>query len=219
MAQIKCEVIVPSTADDFRAAVSALLSLEGKNGVSFHNFTLPEDCCVRLLVKHFGMFMSERRQKRPKIPELLCPGSYAAAIGPSRQVPAKDRPLTHTPLYHCREGLMFRQFDSSPNSVACECRCSRTWLQKPTAMHALSSLQTHRVTADTHPGESRVELPTFRCMLYLAETASELWSRWKPHGELPWMCKFERSDVGLWKSRAPAWPKQRRNMPTCRTKT
>jgi len=45
MAQLKGEklMVVPSTADGFRAAVSALRSLDWKEGVSFHTFTLPED--------------------------------------------------------------------------------------------------------------------------------------------------------------------------------
>jgi hypothetical protein len=42
-------MVVTSTADVFRAAVSALRSLDGE-GVSFHTFTPPEDRCVRLLV-------------------------------------------------------------------------------------------------------------------------------------------------------------------------
>jgi hypothetical protein len=52
-------MVVPSTADGFRAAVSSLHSLDGKEGVSFHTFTLPEDCCVRLLVKNLDRGMPE----------------------------------------------------------------------------------------------------------------------------------------------------------------
>ena len=61
MAQLKSEklMVVPSTADGFRAAVSALRSLDGKDGVSFHIFTLPEDRCARLLVKNLGRGMPE----------------------------------------------------------------------------------------------------------------------------------------------------------------
>ena len=61
MAQLKAErlMVVPSTADGFRAAVSALRSLDGKDGVSFHTFTLPEDRCVRLVVKNLGRSMPE----------------------------------------------------------------------------------------------------------------------------------------------------------------
>jgi hypothetical protein len=43
-------VIVPETADGFRATVGALRSLDGSKGVSFHTFSLPEDREVRLLI-------------------------------------------------------------------------------------------------------------------------------------------------------------------------
>jgi hypothetical protein len=52
-------MVVPSTADGFRVAVSALRSLDGREGVSFHTFTLPKDRCVRLLVKNLSRGMSE----------------------------------------------------------------------------------------------------------------------------------------------------------------
>jgi hypothetical protein len=52
-------MVVPSTADGFRAAILALRSLDGKEGVNFHKFTLPEDRCVRLLVKNLGKGMPE----------------------------------------------------------------------------------------------------------------------------------------------------------------
>ena len=52
-------MVVPSTADGFRASVSALQSIDGKEGMSFHNFTLPEDGCVLLLVKNLDSGMSE----------------------------------------------------------------------------------------------------------------------------------------------------------------
>ena len=61
-AQLKAEklMVVPSTANGFRAAVSALRSIDGGKGVSFHTFTLPEDRCARLLVKNLGRGMPER---------------------------------------------------------------------------------------------------------------------------------------------------------------
>ena len=54
-AQLKSEklMVVPSTADGFQAAVSALRSLNGREGVSFLTFTLP-DRCVWLLVKNLA---------------------------------------------------------------------------------------------------------------------------------------------------------------------
>ena len=45
-------MVVLSTADGFRIVVGALQSLDGKDGVSFHSFTLPEDPCEWLLVKN-----------------------------------------------------------------------------------------------------------------------------------------------------------------------
>ena len=60
-AQLKGEKLMvgPSTADGFRAVVSALRSLDGREGVSFHTFTLREDRCVQLLVKNVGRSMPE----------------------------------------------------------------------------------------------------------------------------------------------------------------
>jgi len=52
-------MFVPSTANGFRAVVSARRSLDGKDVVSFHTFTLPEDRCARLLVKNLGRGMPE----------------------------------------------------------------------------------------------------------------------------------------------------------------
>jgi hypothetical protein len=54
--QLKAEklMIVPGTADGFRATVSALRSLDGSKGMSFHTFSVPEDRPVRLLIKNLG---------------------------------------------------------------------------------------------------------------------------------------------------------------------
>ena len=51
MAQLKAEklMVVPATANSFRAVVSALWSLDGREGESFHTFTLLEDRSARLL--------------------------------------------------------------------------------------------------------------------------------------------------------------------------
>jgi len=52
-------MFVPRTADGFRATVSALRSLDGSKGVSFHTFSVLEDRCVRLLVKKLARQMPE----------------------------------------------------------------------------------------------------------------------------------------------------------------
>ena len=61
MAQLNAKnlMVVPSTGNAFRTAVSALGSLDGKESATFHTFTLPEDGCVRLLVKNLGRGMPE----------------------------------------------------------------------------------------------------------------------------------------------------------------
>jgi hypothetical protein len=60
-AQLKAEklMIVSGTADGFRATVSALQPLDGRQGVSFHTFSLPEDRQVRLIIENFGRQMPE----------------------------------------------------------------------------------------------------------------------------------------------------------------
>jgi len=52
-------LVVPSTADGFRAVVISLRSLDGKEGVCFHTFMLPEDRSQQLLMKNLGRGMPE----------------------------------------------------------------------------------------------------------------------------------------------------------------
>jgi hypothetical protein len=54
---------VPETADGFRATIGALRSLGEDTGVSFHNYSLPEDRCVPLLLKNLGKRMTEAEFK------------------------------------------------------------------------------------------------------------------------------------------------------------
>ena len=60
-AQMKGEklMVVPGTADDFRAAFTVISLLDVSKGESFHTFSLPEDRCARLLIKNFGRRMHE----------------------------------------------------------------------------------------------------------------------------------------------------------------
>ena len=53
-------VLVPNTADCFRATVRVLRSIEASKGVSFHTYSLPEDRCTRLLIKGLGKTMPEQ---------------------------------------------------------------------------------------------------------------------------------------------------------------
>jgi hypothetical protein len=52
-------LVVPSTADGFRAAVSSLRSHDEKECVRFNTFKLLEYRYVRLLVKNLGRCMPE----------------------------------------------------------------------------------------------------------------------------------------------------------------
>jgi hypothetical protein len=52
-------MVVPENAEGFRAAVSELRSLDGKDGVRFQTSMLPKDRCAQLLVMNLGRRMPE----------------------------------------------------------------------------------------------------------------------------------------------------------------
>ena len=75
--------------------VSALWSLDGKDGVSFHTFTLPEDCCVRLLVKNLVRSMPESVvRKELESLNIRVQGVTQLQSGHHDLDSAKDRPPT-----------------------------------------------------------------------------------------------------------------------------
>jgi hypothetical protein len=123
-AQLKAEklTVVTSIANGFRAAVSALRSLDGGKGVSFHNFTLTENRCARFLVKNLGRGMPEIfvREELEAL-DIHVPGLKQLRSGRCDQDPNKDRPLTPTSLYQWREGQRCLRCDISPNSAVYEC--------------------------------------------------------------------------------------------------
>ena len=87
-------MVVPSTANGFRAAVNALRPLMGE-GVSLHTFTLTEDRFARLLVKNLGRDMPESVIRE----ELETLGIHVHGVtqllsGRRDQDPTKDRPPT-----------------------------------------------------------------------------------------------------------------------------
>ena len=97
MTEIKGEklMVVQSTADGFRVAVSALRSLDGKDGVNFHTFTLAEDRCARLQVKNLSRGMPQSVVRK----ELESLSSYDSAVA-IRMPPRTALPHTH----HCVKG-------------------------------------------------------------------------------------------------------------------
>jgi hypothetical protein len=96
-AQMKGEklTMVPETADDFRAAVSALTSLDASKGVTFHPFLLPEDRCARLLIKNLDRRMPEDVVREELGALGICvQGIMQLRSGCRDQKPEKDRPVT-----------------------------------------------------------------------------------------------------------------------------
>ena len=171
-AQLKGEklMVVPSTADGFRAVVSTLRSIDGREGVSFHTFTLPEDRCVRLLVKNLGRGMPESvvREELESL-NIRVQGVIQLRSGRRDQDPTKDRLPTPTPLFRWREGSRCQKYDYSQNSADCECRWRRTWPPKAHCnANAASALDTRSVSADTRPCASRVAAPHIRWVPYHA---------------------------------------------------
>jgi hypothetical protein len=119
-AQLKGEklMVVPGTADGFRVVVSALRSLDGREGVSFHTFTLPDDSCVRLLVKNLGRGMPESvvREEMESL-NIRVQGVMQLRYGRCDQDPAKDRPPPS--LSRWRVCLRCQKYVLSPKSADC----------------------------------------------------------------------------------------------------
>jgi hypothetical protein len=120
-AQMKGEklMIVSGTADGFRATVSALRSLDGSNGVTFHTFSLPEDRCIRLLVKNLGRQMPESVVwEELEALGIRVQGVMQLRSGRRDQDAARDRPPLHTLWCRWLEAQRCRRCDPSPNSAA-----------------------------------------------------------------------------------------------------
>jgi hypothetical protein len=107
-AQLNAErvMVIPSTADGFRAKVSALQSLDGEKGVSFHTYSLPEDRCIRLLVKNLGRQMPESvvREELEFI-SMNVQGVMQLRSPRRNQDLAKDSPRTHHLIVSVARGL------------------------------------------------------------------------------------------------------------------
>jgi hypothetical protein len=97
VAQMKAEILklVPETANEFRATIGALRSLDVSKGVSFHTFPLLEDRCVRLLLKNVGIRMPEA-EIREELEALHINVQALMQLRSKRrnQDPEKDRPLS-----------------------------------------------------------------------------------------------------------------------------
>jgi hypothetical protein len=88
-------MVIPSTDDGFRSAVSTLRSLDGKDGVSSHTFNLPEDRYVQHLVKNLGMGMPKSVVwEELESLNIRFQGVTQLRSGRRDQDPAKDCPPT-----------------------------------------------------------------------------------------------------------------------------
>ena len=87
-------MVVPSTADGFRAVVSALRSLDGKDGEFSHLHAPRGPMCATPGKEPRQGYAGERGQGGAGIPEHLCSGSHAAAIWTSRIRPLQG-PFSH----------------------------------------------------------------------------------------------------------------------------
>jgi hypothetical protein len=117
-------VLVPNTADCFRATVKVLRSMDPSEGVAFYTYSLPEDRCTRLLVKGLGKNMPEQDDME----ELEIPVQLVLQLCLQRRDPdpAKDRFPTPHFIVMVAYGLLVSK------------------------MRALTSLCGLRVTVDTY---------------------------------------------------------------------
>jgi hypothetical protein len=97
LAQMRGEtlMLVPETAEGFRATIGALRSLGEDKAVSLHTFSLPEDRCVRLLLKNVGKGLPEA-EINEELEAMIISVQAVMQLRSKRrdQDPEKDRPLT-----------------------------------------------------------------------------------------------------------------------------
>jgi hypothetical protein len=119
-------MLVPSTSDGSQAAVSVPPSLDSKEFVSLHIFTLPEDRCLALLVKNLSRVMPKSVvQKELESVIIRVQDVTQLRFDLRDQDPDKNRLPTPTSLYQWRENLRCRKCDLSPTSAVCECLWNR----------------------------------------------------------------------------------------------
>jgi hypothetical protein len=136
-AQCKAEKLidVPSISDGFRAAVSALRSLDVWEAVSFHTFSLLEGSYVRLLVKNFGTRMPES-VVREELESLniniqeICSSDLATAT----RIPPMTALSQLSSSYYWRVDLICSGYDLSPSCAVCECWWRRSCTKGTTEM-------------------------------------------------------------------------------------
>jgi hypothetical protein len=97
LAQMKGEslMVMPETADGFRATIGEMRSLGEDKGVSFHTFSLQVERCVRLLLKNVGKRMPEAEIKEELEALTISVQAVMQLLSERRdQDPEKDHPQT-----------------------------------------------------------------------------------------------------------------------------
>jgi len=163
MAKLKGEnlMVIVSTADVFRAAVCALSSPDGKDGVRFHTFTLPEDRCARLLVKNRVRGMPQR-VVREELGTLNIRVQGVTQLRYGRRDP--DTAKYWPPIPHLIVSVAREPEVSKVRSLTefCSLRVSvQSYVapKGPLQCNAASVSATRSVTADTQIGASLVVAP------------------------------------------------------------
>jgi len=147
--------------------------------VCFHTFTLPEDRCVRLLVKNLGRDMPESvvREELESL-NISVQGVTQLRSGRRDQDPAKNRPSTPTSLYQWREDLRCRKSDLSRTLRLASVGGIVRGPERHIAMQELPALWTYAAKLRLCTPVRRVwGLPPLRWLLYPAGTAPVLWLR------------------------------------------
>jgi hypothetical protein len=202
-AQIKGEklMLVPRTAEGFRATVSALRSFDGSKGVSFHTLTLPEDRCARLLVRNLGRHMPVG-VVREELENLgICvQGVLQLCSGRRDQEAAKARPLTPHFIVSLARGPNVVKLRSLTELWGLRVRSRRTSPRKdPCNGSAANASAIRSGTAATPPGVLLVVRLTFQGSAPTPAAAQvlQLWK--KPHIQLPGLCEMEGGQGGACK--------------------
>jgi len=158
-AQLKDEklMVVPSTANGFRAAASALRSLDGvRFWVSTPSRSRRTAVCGFWWRTWAGVCLRASSGRSSSPWAFMSRESRSCVPAVATRTPPRTSHPPLTSSYRWREGLRCRKCDRSPNSAAYECRWSRTWLRKALCnSSAASASDTRSVTADTRPGASR----------------------------------------------------------------
>lgn len=163
-------MIVPWTADGFRAMAIALRTLDERKGVSSHTF-LPEDRCVRLLFKNLGRQMPEDViQEELEALFFSVQGVFHLCSGHQYQNTSKACHLTPNLVVSVAQGCKVLKVHSL-TCVACKSwwRCTSP-LRALFSASAASALATCTSTADMHSGMLLVVRP-FWGVLYPSAAA------------------------------------------------